>query len=564
MVVLGADWCPACRQFNAMLAKDKDADKLHQRVVLIEINGDTQSAKTLARKLKFTYMGYPQAFIFKSQNNELIQQFYPSAFNTVEALIANLGLQEASPKALEKPRVLGNVKSSTLELPLELNEDYGPSAFIAEPKTVAEKFVNQGVAALQVYHYVDAFRSFKMAELSDANSVLAHVGQVLAALNIDDGSASNYYTLGALQKIEAIAKNRALSPAEIAWFDFAKSYQVAKLGNYVKVPGREIKSLVESYDEVLAKDKNNFDGHSLVVWLAISGLDFSEAKKVLNNILTKSPNNVGAHHSLLHIAESENNERVATTHAVSLAALAPGSAHAQHMYGHTLPQQGRWAEALVQFKKADAIHQAWAKKYNIDVNQDWHYAHNRDLMAATYLGLGDFKNALSTWLTALEDSRALMHAVSLIVATGKYEDADKMLKVLEESGWRTYVKSYRDELELTPEKAKLMKASGVSQGHGSDFQVLVDKLIATYAEGQTEVNPALTSEVTDFFAKAFKAGGFDGWSNAYLQLLRIKRVAKILSMDKFISGLEPLEFAIRSGSLCGRSEQDKSLVRCLP
>ena len=86
------------------------------------------------------------------------------------------------------------------------------------------------------------------------------------------------------------------------------------------------------------------------------------------------------------------------------------------MYGHSLPQRGQWVLALRQFKKADKIHLKWAKANQVEPQQDWHYSHNLDLMAATYMGMGDFKKALDTWERAFNfDSRAVLHSLSLFL-----------------------------------------------------------------------------------------------------------------------------------------------------
>lgn len=191
MIVIGADWCPSCQIFSKMIKSDPNASKLYAQFVVIEINGELSSAKSLAKQLKFTYMAYPQAFILKPTTNEVVQQFYPSQYSTVSALLENIGVKRSASQNSAPTRV-GDVFVTSLEKEIPLSNDYGLSTFISKPNSIAEKFINQGIAALNVYHYLDAYRSFKQAEKNDSNIVMAYVGQILAILQIDPYESGQY------------------------------------------------------------------------------------------------------------------------------------------------------------------------------------------------------------------------------------------------------------------------------------------------------------------------------------------------------------------------------------
>lgn len=347
---------------------------------------------------------------------------------------------------------------------------------------------------------------------------------------------------------------------ETAWVEFAKSLKMALSSNYLKDPNFQIKPLSDSYDDILLQDPQNSDGHSLATWLAISALDPKVAQLQFETVLTKQPNNIGAHHALLHLSEMASDDKNAALHATALAKLAPKSAHAQHMYGHTLPQKGRWTEAFAYFKKADELHEQWSKKNGLDIYQDWHYSHNLDLMAAAYLGLGDFENAKQTWKKAANgDSRAAFHYMALAVLTSPFSEADTLLKSYEKSGWANYVKPLRLELDFNLQNMGPLKAIS-----DSSEETGYAKLIQQIA-GASPINrdAKLSESTANYFSKKFKSGGFDGWSNGFIELLRLKRIAKILSLNWLIEDLNPLEFAIKSGSLCSSAVKDQSLTKCL-
>jgi thiol-disulfide isomerase/thioredoxin len=114
MIVIGADWCPSCVLFAKMVANDPSASKLHSKFVVVELNGELKSTKALARKLNFSFVAFPQAFIIKPKANEVIQQFFPSSYNSVDSLLAIIGVS-SSPTLRNKPKEVGNVLVSSLE-----------------------------------------------------------------------------------------------------------------------------------------------------------------------------------------------------------------------------------------------------------------------------------------------------------------------------------------------------------------------------------------------------------------------------------------------------------------
>lgn len=529
LIVFGADWCPACRKLSQMLSKDPETEKLHAKYAVIEINGDLKSAKELAKKLNLSYIGYPQAFVLSAETREMRQQIFPTSFKSVGEILAAIDpAAKIAPRT--KPTRVGSTNTASLEKSIELTNDYGGSTFYSNPKNDAERFVNQGVAALQVYHYLDAYRSFKAAERRDKNLVMPYVGQIIAVMQMDFTDGEYFAHEAELQLLE-IAKGRPLSPAEAAWSSFGESFKMAFSENFVKPPGRVIKTLRDSFEGLVSVDSANLDGIALAAWLSGTALEHRELKEIFRKILEQSPNNIGAHHSLLHIAESENDPKAAEAHAVKLASLVPNSAHAQHMYGHTLPQKGRWAEALVQFKKADALHHAWAKRNGLELNQDWHYSHNLDLMAAVHLGMGNLEGARQTWAEASYDGRANYHTLILAVVTKTPAEAKEIFKPYE--AWGDFLKPLRNEIDLTKNSARTLLSEMEKQEVKRGYDEILVKVLKRFASRDEKSNSQLVTDVQNYLSSSFKQGGFDGWSNAYLELLRIKRIAKILSLNAY-------------------------------
>lgn len=567
MLILGADWCPACVIFSKMVASDPNAEKLHSQVVIVDINGMLKSTKDLKKSLKINNMAFPQGYIIDPISNEISQILYPSYYSNVSDLLAAFGTKKVKVKKetvtgeKQLPQYTGELFTSSLMLSIGFTDDFGTSSFISKPKTDAEKLVNQGVAALHLYHYLDSYRSFKEAERKNPDLIMPYVGQILSVLQISSSEDDEYHVTDAFEKIKERSVRKPLSKIESVWVEFAKSFHMFHSSNYLVTPGQKVKTMEEAFQDILSVDKSNLDGHSLVTWLSRSVLEDDDAKKVLENVLKSEPNNIGAHHGLLHFAEGDNDMKKADLHAPVLARLAPNSAHAVHMYAHTLPQKGRWAEALELFKKAHLIHLQWAKKHGIDVNQDWHYAHNLDLMAAVYLGLGDFEKAKTTWMQATSDYRAVSHYLWLTVTTDNETLASDRIALYENKGWRNFVKPMKLELTLSRNNQNEY-IEELSRDSESEFKKMLKRVLLLPENSSRD--ETLASDMLSYFAKEFKSGGFDGWSNAYINLLRVKRIGKILNHQWISEEFAALEFAAQSGSLCGAaSVEQKSNIPCL-
>ncbi len=568
-VVFGADWCPSCQKFHNLLTNDPDKSQFQEFFTVVSIHDTAASAREIKDLLNISFMGIPRAFVVDPNTNSVSHQLYPSAFKTLANLLDSITPGSKTAVANEpvdiKPTQLWQVDVRTIEKPIEIVESYGSSSFIPNPQTLAEKFINQGVAALHLYHYVDAFRSFREAERLDSRLAMAYVGQVIAVCEID-ADQGDFFARGALRRAKASALKGSWTAADLAWLEFAKSYRAGALEVFVATPDESIMSLDKAYEDLLTADKHNLDGLSLATWLVYSGTGYPEAKVKFESILKELPNNIGTHHALLHIAERRNESERARFHASALVRLAPNSAHAQHMYGHTLPQQGKWAEALAHFQKANNIHRSWAQKNRLEVDQDWHYWHNVELMAAAFLGLGDVGNAQALYFMGRHNYRFMLYWLRLSVANDEYKTADRRLRAIESQTDYQGDKSLavlRAELNLTKQSTSEYAKKIAALGDKSAFSNLLVRLTTKPVLGA--VDKDLSNDISSYFTSEFTKGGFEGWSGAYVQLLRLSRVARILGESDLLADIAALQFSVRSGQLCNSlGREEYSLIKCIP
>jgi tetratricopeptide (TPR) repeat protein len=109
--------------------------------------------------------------------------------------------------------------------------------------------------------------------------------------------------------------------------------------------------------------------------------------------LQHDPDNLAAHHFLVHSYENTGEHATAAEHARIYATAAAGVPHAHHMYGHILPRLGNWQEALAQLTEADRLERAYYAALGIAPEEDWHHGHNLHLLGTVCLRLGNDKEA---------------------------------------------------------------------------------------------------------------------------------------------------------------------------
>jgi len=438
---------------------------------------------------------------------------------------------------------IGSASISTLNLPITSQEKFGEGSFYLSPIKEEQKLINQGYSALNVFHYVDAYRSFKTAYNLNPSSSMALVGMNFSVLLQDTSDGAAQLASSAINGVEKIKESSQLTQKEETWFDFAKAFYLMKIGNARHLTSKDSLSVSQAFQNLMATDGENLEAKTFIHWILLNSQNTEYIKSALEGVVAIAPNHAGAQHYLLHIAEMFDDIPRAQSYGQSLIKLAKGSAHAQHMYGHTLPQTGQWQEALEQFLIADNIHKTWASKNGVNISEDWHYAHNLDLMAATYLGLEDYDNALKNWSIAMSfDARAIRKMIGLSLALGKLEQADQVLTQIEAIApqYKQFVKDLRQEqIYLSSKKTPSQFAEG-------KLGVLTRKMFSSRALLEED---QLSKDFERHFIGVFSSGGFDGWSNGFVDLMRVQNLAKAINLKKLSQSLEELIIKAREGSI---------------
>ena len=325
----------------------------------------------------------------------------------------------------------GYVDPSFLEKPTTLQDGIGKiSQKITTRSREAQAFYEQGLAYLDSYVFLEAARSFHQALRIDPDCAMAWMGLARAEENLDRRAPAQ----------AAIARAQALSAhvtEKEKRFIALRAEQLAA----VNAPNPEEErrrhaAYKDSLDRALATFPEDAE---LRIWRGNAEEpgpwgrgQFGEAPSIpfYEAALARSPGNFGAIHFLVHSYENVGQAAKAAQFGKLYAAAAPRVAHAQHMYGHVLPRLGRWEEALAQFEKADAIEERYAREEKLRPGDDWHHAHNLQLLGYTYLRLGRAAEAEKTFRRLAETPipdpmREWQHAslAEFLLLTGRASDA---------------------------------------------------------------------------------------------------------------------------------------------
>jgi len=296
------------------------------------------------------------------------------------------------------------VEPALLERPIGMRRDVGHvhqaiTSTSTSPRT--QEFYDQGLTLLHHYVWVDAARSFHEALRADPECAMCWMGLARAEQGAERGEATH----AAIANAQRLAPKA--TPRERA-FIALRAQQIEAQDAIGKDQGERHQKYRDALDAALASYPDDAE-----LWILRGNAEepgpwgrgqFGGAASIAfyETALVRSPGHLGAHHYLVHSFENIAHPAEAAEHGRIYADSSPGVAHAQHMLGHVLPRLGRWEEALVQFRKADAIEEAYAESLRLRPGDDWHHLHNLQLLGYTCLRLGRLDEAEAAFRRAFD------------------------------------------------------------------------------------------------------------------------------------------------------------------
>jgi tetratricopeptide (TPR) repeat protein len=277
---------------------------------------------------------------------------------------------------------------------------------ISTRREEAQKFFDQGVAFVYAFNHEEAVRSFRRAAEIDPASPMPWWGIALALgpnINLDVDAEREKAAYEAVQKAVSLAVR---APAK------ERAYVSALAKRYSNDPKADLKALAVEYKDAMRQLTRTYpnDSHAATLY-AESLMDLhpwalytsegtptegtNEIVDVLERVLEREPDHVGANHYYIHATEASLTPERAMKSAKKLETLVPAAGHLVHMPAHTYMRTGNYTGAVsANARAADVDRKYIAETRANGVYPAMYFNHNLDFLASAAMMAGQYNEAL--------------------------------------------------------------------------------------------------------------------------------------------------------------------------
>lgn len=278
---------------------------------------------------------------------------------------------------------------------------------ISTRREEAQQFFNQGLALVYAFNHEEAIRSFRRASEIDPASPMPWWGIALALgpnINLDVDPAREKEAYEAVQRAVQLAVR---APAK------ERAYVTALAKRYSIDPAADLKALAVDYKDAMRQLTRTYpnDTHAATLY-AESLMDLrpwtlysadgapvegtNEIVEVLERVLEREPDHVGANHYYIHATEASLTPERGLKSAKKLETLVPAAGHLVHMPSHTYMRTGNYTAAAAANAKAVEVDRKYiADTGNTGIYPAMYYNHNLDFLASAAMMAGQYKTALT-------------------------------------------------------------------------------------------------------------------------------------------------------------------------
>jgi tetratricopeptide (TPR) repeat protein len=270
----------------------------------------------------------------------------------------------------------------------------------------AQRFFDQGLTLVFAFNHEEAARAFRQASELDPQSAMAFWGIALAfgpCINLDVDPPHEKAAYDAVQKALLLAPGATQREQD---------YIHALAIRYSSDAKADLRKLDAEYANAMRELSNRYpDDLDLATLYAESLMDLhpwklwsldghpaegtAEILVVLESVLRRDPNHIGANHYYIHATEASPHPEWALASARRLETLAPAAGHLVHMPAHTYMRVGDYvAAAHSNAAGADADRVYLRESGTIGSMYDMlYYYHNLHFLAASYSMAGNLTHA---------------------------------------------------------------------------------------------------------------------------------------------------------------------------
>jgi tetratricopeptide (TPR) repeat protein len=269
----------------------------------------------------------------------------------------------------------------------------------------AQQFFDQGFSLVFAFNHEEAVRSFQQAAVLDPQAAMPHWGIAWALgpnynLDIDDPRAKQ--ASEAMKTAEALGA-KASEPE--------RDYIAAMAIRYSPDPKADRSALARRYSQAMGgltrKYPDDLDAATLYaeslmnlrpwkLW-TLDGKPAEDTETIvgiLESVLKRDPNHLGANHSYIHTVEASPTPERALPSAERLKTMAPAAGHLVHMPAHILARTGDQAGAAAANVAGVEADRAYLKQAPPDSFYGMmYYSHNLQFLADSEMMQGRFADA---------------------------------------------------------------------------------------------------------------------------------------------------------------------------
>ncbi len=270
----------------------------------------------------------------------------------------------------------------------------------------AQRFFDQGLTLIYAFNHAEAARSFTRAAELDPQLAMAHWGIALAVgpnyneAEVDAARVKTAYN--AIQK--AVSLGIAAPEHERAYIAaLAKRFSLDPKADFKKLAveyKNAMKELTQRYpddlDAAALYAESLMNLHPWQLWAKdgqpTEGTE--EIVAVLEAVLKRDPNHIGANHFYIHAVEASRQPERALPSAARLGSLVPAAGHLVHMPAHIYIRTGDYAAAAKSNEEAAAADRAYIKSTGAQgMYPAMYYSHNLHFLVEAYNRSGQFQEA---------------------------------------------------------------------------------------------------------------------------------------------------------------------------
>jgi tetratricopeptide (TPR) repeat protein len=276
----------------------------------------------------------------------------------------------------------------------------------------AQRFFDQGMVLLFGFNHEEAIRSFERAAQLDPQAAMPLWGIALALgpnINLDVDPEREKAAYEAVQKALALSAPGNPNAAP----EHERDYIVTLAHRYSIAPGADLRRLAENYAQAMRQLSQRYpDDLDAAVLFAESLMDLRpwrlwtldgrpaegtmEIVAVLESVLRREPNHIGANHYYIHAVEASPDPQRALPSARRLETLVPAAGHLVHMPAHIYMRTGEYSAAVSSNVTAAEVDRAYLRQNGLEQSlySFMYYSHNIHFIAAAAGMTGRYAEAL--------------------------------------------------------------------------------------------------------------------------------------------------------------------------